>query len=289
MVERAILFPPGEPRRSRQHKCRTAKAAGVGPHCHCSFAPPQQCNGRGRGHRSSSGRIGSRATCLSRLSAADCQRGSDSGRSHARQTRSDPMIPRHLVIAVAVLLMIVLGMAVYVWQMRGRAAAVPVATSDDRPLAPPSAGPTEQLTLFVAYDDPGILRAQSARIPLSSGRQQRAEELLRALLALYLDKSSPHAIGVGSDIRSVYLVDPGLAVIDLNAAFADTHRSGVLVEELTVASLIHTLSANIPGILKVKILVDGKERDSLAGHADLSDFYDVSAVNQLSIQLQSVP
>ena len=109
------------------------------------------------------------------------------------------MIPRHLVIAVAVLLMIVLGMAVYAWQMRGRAAAVPVATSDARPLAPPSAGPTEQLTLFVAYDDPGILRAQSARIPLPAGRQQRAEELLRALLALYLDKSSPHAIGVGAE------------------------------------------------------------------------------------------
>ena len=175
------------------------------------------------------------------------------------------MIPRHLVIAVAVLLMIVLGMAVYAWQMRGRAAAVPVATSDARPLAPPSAGPTEQLTLFVAYDDPGILRAQSAQIPLPDGRQQRAEELLRTLLALYLDKSSPHAIGVGAEVRSVYLVDPGLAVIDLNAAFADTHRSGVLVEELTVASLIRTLSANIPGILKVKILVDGKERDSLAG------------------------
>jgi hypothetical protein len=60
----------------------------------------------------------------------------------------------------------------------------------------------------------------------------------------------------------------------------------VLIEELTVASLIHTISANTPGILKVKILVDGKERDTLAGHADLSDFYDVSAVNQLASQLQ---
>ena len=91
----------------------------------------------------------------------------------------------------------------------------------------------------------------------------------------------------GSDIRSVYLVDPGLAVIDINAAFADGHRSGVLVEELTVASLIQTLSANIPGILKVKILVEGKQRDTLAGHADLSNFFDVSAVNQLASQLQS--
>ncbi len=59
----------------------------------------------------------------------------------------------------------------------------------------------------------------------------------------------------------------------------------MLVEELTVASLIHTVSANTPGILRVKILVDGKERDTLAGHADISDFYDVTAVNQLATQL----
>jgi spore germination protein GerM len=143
------------------------------------------------------------------------------------------------------------------------------------------------VTLFVAYDDIGILRAQSAQIAMPSVRQQRAEELLRALIALYLDKSSPHPLPPGSDIRSVYLVDPGLAVIDVNAAFADGHRSGVLAEDLTVASLIQTLSANIPGILKVKVLVEGKQRDTLAGHADLSNFFDVSAINQLTSQLQS--
>jgi spore germination protein GerM len=139
----------------------------------------------------------------------------------------------------------------------------------------------------VAYDDVGVLHAQAAQIPLPSVRQQRAEELLRALLALYLDKASPHPLPPGSDIRSVYMVDPGLAVIDINAAFADGHRSGVLEEELTVASLIQTLAANIPGILRVKILVEGKQRETLAGHADLSNFFDVSAVHQLTAQLQS--
>ena len=118
---------------------------------------------------------------------------------------------------------------------------------------------------------------------------QRAEELLRALLSLYLDKSSPHPLGPGADVRSVFLVDPGVAVIDLNSAFANSHRSGVLVEELSVASLIHTISANTQGIVKVKILVDGQERETLAGHADLSSFYDVTAVNQLATQLQSSP
>ncbi len=197
------------------------------------------------------------------------------------------MIPRQLLITMAVLLVAALGLSIYAWHMRSNAAATPAVSADTRPLTPPVAGPTERVTIYVAHDDDGTLRAESALIPLPSGRQQRAEELLRTLLSLYLDKSSPHVLGSGADIRSVFLVDPGVAVIDLNSAFANTHRSGVLVEDLTVASLIHTISTNTPGILKVKILVDGQERDTLAGHADLSSFYDVTAVNQLATQLQS--
>ncbi len=196
------------------------------------------------------------------------------------------MIPRHLKIGMVVLLLAALGLGVYAWHMRKAVTATAVAPTDTRPLAPPVAGPTEGVVLFVAHDEDGTLRPESAQIPMPSGRQQRAEELLRALLSIYLDKSSPHVLGAGSEIRSVFLVDPGIAVIDLNAAFANTHRSGVLVEDLTVASLIHTISANTPGILKVQILVDGNERDTLAGHADLSSYYDVSAVNQLAVQLQ---
>jgi hypothetical protein len=197
------------------------------------------------------------------------------------------MIPRHFFIALSILLAAVLGMSLYAWRMRGRAAATPVPSLDSGPVVAPVAGNTERVTLFVAYDDIEVLRSQSAQIPMPSVRQQRAEEVLRALIALYLDKSSPHPLPPGSDIRSVYLVDPGLAVIDVNAAFADGHRSGVLAEELTVTSLIQTLSENIPGILKVKILVEGKQRDTLAGHADLSNFFDVSAINQLASELQS--
>jgi len=197
------------------------------------------------------------------------------------------MIPRHFFIALSILLAAVLGMSLYAWHMRGRAAATPVPSAAVPPVVPPVAGSSERVTLYVAYDDIGVLRAQSAQIPMPSVRQQRAEEVLRALVALYLDKSSPHPLPPGSEIRSVYLVDPGLAVIDVNAAFADGHRSGVLAEELTIASLVQTLSANIPGILRVKILVEGKQRDTLAGHADLSNFFDVSTVSQLSSQLQS--
>jgi hypothetical protein len=197
------------------------------------------------------------------------------------------MIPRHLIIGVTVLLVITLGMSVYVWRMRSRVDRSESSATNTQPVAPPVSGATEQVTLYVAYDDAGVLRPKPVRIPLPTGRQERAAELLRALLNLYLDKFSPHPLGAGSEIRDVYLVDPGLAVIDLNAAFADSHRSGVLVEELTVVSLVETLSANIPGITRVKFLVEGNERDTLAGHADLSNFYDVPAITQVVAQLQN--
>ncbi len=197
------------------------------------------------------------------------------------------MIPRHFIIALSLLLAAALVMGVYAWHMRGRAAATPAILTDAQPVVAPVAGPTEHITLWVAYDDIGMLRAQPAQISMPGARQQRAEELMRALLQLYLEKNSPHPLAPGSEIRSVYLVDPGLAVIDVNAAFADGHRSGILPEELTIASLIQTISANISGISRVKILVEGNQRETLAGHADLSNFFDVSAVNQLALQLQS--
>jgi hypothetical protein len=194
------------------------------------------------------------------------------------------MIPRHLVIAVAVMFAVAIGMSVYVWRARRTVSTEPAAYS--HPVAPPVEAPTEEVTLYVAHDDIGALRAQTARIPLPSGRQERAEELLRALLRLYLAPSSSHALPAAGELHDVYLVDPGLAVIDVNSTFADGHRSGILVEELTIASLARTLSANVPGINRIKILVDGKSRDTLAGHADISGVYDVSAVDQLAAELQ---
>jgi hypothetical protein len=189
---------------------------------------------------------------------------------------------------MVILFAAVLVLGFYVRSMRGRVGER-VRAVDSRPVAPPASGPTEQATLYVAYDDPGVLHAESATIPLPSGRQERAHELVQALLARYLGKNSPHVLPAQSDLRDVYIVDPGLVVIDLNSAFADGHRSGILIEELTVASFAETLTGNLPGINRVKFLVDGKQRDTLAGHADLSGYYETTAIANLTQQLQQAP
>jgi hypothetical protein len=194
------------------------------------------------------------------------------------------MIPRHLLIAVAALLLAVVSMGIYLRHMRRQAGQLESSAANALPVAPPASGPTETVTLYVADDTAGVLHARSAQIPLPGGRQQRAEELLRALLRIYQQPGTPHPLAPAADIRAIYLVDPGAAVIDLNAAFADQHRSGILSEQLTVNSLVETLAVNVPGIQRVSILVEGKTRDTLAGHADLTDWFDVTTVEQAGSQ-----
>src|SRR5580658_1014651 len=190
------------------------------------------------------------------------------------------MIPRQLLIGVAALLVLVVGMGIYARHMRRQAEEFESLAATVLPVAPPASGATETVTLYVADDATGMLRARSAQIPLPGGRQQRAEQLLRALLRIYQQPHAAHPIAPEADIHSIYLVDPGAAVIDLNGAFADQHRSGILSEQLTVNSLVETLALNVPGIQRVIILVDGKTRDTLAGHADLSEPFDVTTVLQ---------
>lgn len=195
------------------------------------------------------------------------------------------MIPRQILISILVLFCVVIAIALYLLQLRRREVLNPLPVRAVQPVSPPVAGRMEKVTAWVAYDDPGELRPLTISIPLTANSQQRAEELLRGLFNVYLAKGSPHPLGPGAEVLDIYLAGSGLAVIDLNAALVSGHPSGVLVEELTVASMIQTLSANIQGLTRVKILVDGKPHDTLAGHADLSGFYEVDQISELAKEL----
>jgi len=117
-------------------------------------------------------------------------------------------------------------------------------------------------------------------------RNVRARAILRAVLAQYLQSPSPHPLGKGADIKDVYMINNDTAVIDTTPQFADGHPSGILPEEMTLFSLIETLSANISSIQRVKFVVDGQERETLAGHADLKSFYQTAAVHDLAREFE---
>ena len=191
------------------------------------------------------------------------------------------MISRRLQIILTVLVFSALALGYYALRLKRRAEALQVVTLDTRPMTPPVSGLPEAVRMFVADDRDGSIREQQVSIVLPASPSSRALTLLRVLIASYLEGTSTHKLGEGTDIRGVYFVNDTLAVVDTNAEFANKHRSGALVEELTIASFVQTLSAAFPKVTQVKFLVDGKERETLAGHADLKGVYDVATVNQL--------
>lgn len=193
---------------------------------------------------------------------------------------------RAFTIATALLLVAVLCMGVYLYHLRGNERVRSQTLPDTRPISAPVSGPPSRVTFYLAYDNPGVVRAHDAYIAVPTDPAQRGSEILHALLGEYVKRPSAHELPSGADIKDVFLVDGNTAVVDTTPDFADGHRSGVFVETLTVVSLVKTLTANLPGVTRVKILVDGKERQTLAGHADLEDFYDVATVEQLLEQLQ---
>ena len=200
------------------------------------------------------------------------------------------MIPRHLQITVSLLLLGVLIAGGYMLELRRREQAKtkqPAAVST-RPLPAPTAGPAEVVKLVVAYDEDGMFLPKEANVALPVDQGDRAKEILRALLAVYAEHPSPHPIKEDADIKNVFLVNGNLAVVDLNGAFAAGHRSGILVEEFTLASMVETIAANFPRVQKVKFLVEGQERESLAGHADLATTYEVQKVHDFVLSLKNI-
>jgi hypothetical protein len=197
------------------------------------------------------------------------------------------MIPRHLKITFVLLLCALAATLLYTWLVKRGAhrAAVQAPAELQRPIAPPVSGAAEHVVLFIADDQGGVLHRADATFTLPPEPGPRLRELLRGLVSRYVAPDSTHALPAGADVNDVYIVNGNVALVDVNSAFADAHRSGVLAEELTVLSLVQTISANMPGIAQVKILVNGKERETLAGHAELADFYDVAAVNRAVSQM----
>ena len=196
------------------------------------------------------------------------------------------MISRHMKIAIAVLALLAIFLAAYNRALKKHAERLQERMVDLRPIAPPVNAPTQAVTVWVAHDDDGVLHPQVVKAALPGEPTQRARQVLRSLFSVYLARRSPHPLGDGSDVDDVYRLGKDTFIIDLNAAFADGHRSGIFVEELTMLSIVQTIATNFPEIHRVKFLVDGKERETLAGHADLKQFYDVNLVTQSAKGLQ---
>ncbi len=196
--------------------------------------------------------------------------------------------PRHrkIYIAIAGALVAILLISVVLVRIKRNAEEDSQRAADREALGAPVVGASERITLTVASDARPDFHRQEVTVALPPEPALRAREVLRALIHEYLKSDSSHPLAKGSEVKNVYLLSDGTAVLDLTSALVDGHPSGILEEQMTIASMVETISANVSGIHQVKILVDGKERETLAGHADLTAIIDVADVNKFVQELK---
>jgi len=195
------------------------------------------------------------------------------------------MIPRYQKILLVALLIASLGMGFKLWQLRERAHKRLLAGETTAPTKAPDVAPAEQATLIAANDLDNSLVPQVHSLPLPADPGARARAVLGKLLDLYAAPDATHPVSGGAaSVAQVFLLPvPGstttqasgdqLAVVNLTGSFAASHPSGLEAESLTVLSICATIHANLPNVTEVRFLVDGQQRPTLAGHADLTRTY----------------
>jgi hypothetical protein len=71
-------------------------------------------------------------------------------------------------------------------------------------------------------------------------------------------------------VRSVYMRKGGTLILDLEPGLEYNHQSSVGKETWLLRSILHSIQSNFPKINQVKILVNGTEQETLAGHVDIT-------------------
>jgi spore germination protein GerM len=134
------------------------------------------------------------------------------------------------------------------------------------------AAPQQTATLYFPSYDQG--RLVSEERPVSWAKTD-TDRIRQVLLALIEGSRQGYSRGLPAavKIRAVFLASDGTAYLDFESEGLEDIASGISSECLAVYSVVNSLAVNIPAVKKVKILLQGKEVDTLDGHADLSDAF----------------
>ncbi len=170
---------------------------------------------------------------------------------------------------VATALVLVAGISVFFAGLQ-RLTEDPTTVAPDGSVATlPTTDPDTLVLFYVAQDGLGLVTREHK---ITQTESQDAPARARLVAEAQLGEApAPLAspFPEGTRVQAIYLTPTGDAFVDLSLEVSRGHQGGSLDELLTVYALVNALTTNVPEILAVQILVDGREVDTLAGHVDL--------------------
>lgn len=145
-------------------------------------------------------------------------------------------------------------------------------------LTPPITTPSDVTVAAKIFwaDGPDRLAPVEIQLPLSADPVQRSKQVLHALIAA-APTAEQRTLPADTELLAFYVLPDGTGIADFSDAVVSEIPSGILSEEMTVDSIVQTLENNVPSLRRLKILIHGQEAETLAGHVDLTGYFDLHA------------
>ena len=102
----------------------------------------------------------------------------------------------------------------------------------------------------------------------AEGRVSLARAIVEALIKGPQEDLLP-TMPPGTRLNAIFVTPENVCYLDLSAEIRYNHPGGCITELLTVYSMVNSLILNVSEIKSVKILIDGAETPTLAGHISL--------------------
>jgi hypothetical protein len=146
-------------------------------------------------------------------------------------------------------------------------------------IAPPISTPTDVLVkaqiFWASATAPDKLEPVEVQLPLSADPAQRSKQVLQVLITR-APTPQQRTLPADTTLLDFYMLPDGTVIADFSDTLATETPSGILSEQLAVDSIRRTLEANVNALRRLKILIHGQEADTLAGHVDLSGFFNLN-------------
>jgi len=148
------------------------------------------------------------------------------------------------------------------WRSTTRAVAPP------SPTAPAPPGRKIKARLYYISESGTKLTGIERDVAYAENAAEQAREIVAAQVGPVAEPLVS-AVPAGTTLRALFLTENGQAFVDLSRDVVSQHPGGTINELLTVYTIVDAVTANLPAITSVQVLVDGKEVETLAGHVDL--------------------
>lgn len=133
-------------------------------------------------------------------------------------------------------------------------------------------GAGNRLKVFIFYQSSvsNLLLPEENEIFRTEQLTDQAKQVIELLARGPSGNGALSPLPPGTRLRSLFLVGDGLAVADFSGEMSRAHPGGAWGERASIYAVVNSLAFNFPSIRRVKILVEGREAETLAGHLSLA-------------------